>query len=89
MSRLADVREQIQAWIDHLNQYNDIAERDLRRWRDVLARGFARTLLSGSPARLGRHEFRIANLRELNGRESPTVLAVNKRIDMPESCVYL
>ena len=80
MSRLTEVRHQVEAWIDHLNQYNDIAERDLRRWRDVLARGFARTLLSGSPVRLGGHEFRIANLRELNGRENPTVMAINRRI---------
>jgi hypothetical protein len=52
VSRLTEVRNQVEAWIDHLNQYNDIAERDLRRWRDVLARGFARTLLGGSPARM-------------------------------------
>jgi hypothetical protein len=80
VSRLTEVRDEVEGWIDHLNQYNDLAERDLRRWRGVLARGFARTLLSGSPARLGGHEFRIVNLRELNGRESPTVMAVNKRI---------
>jgi len=80
VSRLTEVRDQVEAWIDHLNQYNDIAERDLRRWRDVLARGFARTLLSGSPVRLGGHEFRIANLRELNGRENPTVMAINRRL---------
>ncbi|HEV2689761.1 MAG TPA: hypothetical protein VGV35_14465 [Bryobacteraceae bacterium] len=81
MSKLADVREQIQAWIDHLNQYNDIAERSLRRYRNLsLSRAFARTLLVGEKARLGGHEFWIANLRELNGGEFPTVLAVNKRI---------
>ena len=81
MSKLADVREQIQAWIDHLNQYNDIAERSLRRYRDLsLSRAFARTLLAGEKARLGGHEFWIANLRELSGRESPTVIALNKRI---------
>lgn len=81
MSAKRKVRGQVQAWIDHLNQYNEIAERHVRRLSDVAyARGFARTLLAGERARLGGHEFRIANLRELNGREFPTVLAVNKRI---------
>ena len=81
MSRLSEVRGQVEAWIDHLNQYNEIAERKLRRLRDpAYAPGFARTLLAGERARLGGHEFRIADLRELNGREFPTVLAVNKRI---------
>jgi hypothetical protein len=81
VSRLTDVREQVEAWIDHLNQYNEIAERNVRRLRDpAYAGGFARTLLSGSPARLGGHEFRIVNLRELGGRENPTVMAINRRI---------
>jgi hypothetical protein len=81
VSQLTDVREEIQAWIDHLNQYNDIAERSLRRYRDLsLSRAFARTLLVGEKARLGGHESWIANLRELDGREFPTVMAVNKRI---------
>src|SRR5207302_8880234 len=79
--KLAEVREQVQAWIDHLNEYNDLAERDLRRFRDLpFARAFARTLLSGSRARLAGHEFLIATLRELNGREIPIVTAVNRRI---------
>ncbi|HUI56209.1 MAG TPA: hypothetical protein VLY04_14635 [Bryobacteraceae bacterium] len=81
MSRLTEVRGQVEAWIDHLNQYNEIAERHMRRLRDpAYAGGFARTLLAGERARLGGHEFWIANLRELNGREFPTVIAVNKRI---------
>jgi hypothetical protein len=81
VSKLADIREQIQAWIDHLNQYNEIAERNMRRLRDpAYASGFARTLLTGERARLGGHEFWIANLRELSGSESPTVIASNKRI---------
>jgi hypothetical protein len=75
------VRGQVQAWIDHLNQYNEIAERHVRRLRDAAyARGFARTLLAGEHARLGGHEFSIAAMRDLNGREFPTVMAVNKRI---------
>jgi len=81
VSKLADVREQIQAWIDHLNQYNDIAERSLRRYRDLsLSRAFARTLLAGEKARIGGHEFWIESFRELNGSESLTVMAVNRRI---------
>lgn len=81
MSRQTEVHGQVQAWIDHLNQYNEIAERHVQRLRDVAyARGFARTLLGGERARLGGHEFRIANLRELNGNEFPTVMAVNRRI---------
>ncbi|SPF56020.1 hypothetical protein SBA4_7660003 [Candidatus Sulfopaludibacter sp. SbA4] len=81
MLRLLDVREQVEAWIDHLNQYNDITERDLRRLREgVYARGFARSLLGGNRARLGGHEFWLADLRELNGHEFPTVMAVDKRI---------
>ncbi|HUA61173.1 MAG TPA: hypothetical protein VML19_20580, partial [Verrucomicrobiae bacterium] len=53
----------------------------MRRLRDpAYAGGFARTLLAGERARLGGHEFCITNLRELNGRELPTVMAVNKRI---------
>ena len=86
MSKLADVREQIQAWIDYLNQYSDIAERSLRRYRDlVLSRAFARTLLAGEKARLGGYEFWLASLRELNGREFPTVIAVNRRIRFPRN----
>ncbi len=81
MSRLTEVRGQVEAWIDHLNQYNEIAERKVRRLRDpAYAGGFARTILAGERARLGGHEFWIANLRELNGREFPTVMAINKRI---------
>jgi len=81
LSRLTDVRGQVEAWIDHLNQYGDVAERDLRRLRDgAYARAFARTLLDGSRARLGGHEFWMANLREVNGRELPTVMAANRRI---------
>jgi len=78
--RLSEVIGQAEAWIDHLNQYNDIAERDLRRWRNVLARGFSRTLIDGRRARLGGHEFWIAHIRELSGHEFPTVMAVNRRI---------
>ena len=81
MSLLSEVRAQVEAWIDHLNQYNDLAERDLRRLRNgAYARGFARSLLDGSRSRLAGHEFWIANLREVNGRESPTVMAANRRI---------
>lgn len=81
MSPLADIRGQVEAWIDHLNQYSEIAERNMRRLRDsAYADGFARTILGGERARLAGHEFRIANLRELDGREFPTVMAVNKRI---------
>jgi hypothetical protein len=81
VSRHTDVRRQVEAWIDHLNQYSEIAERKMRRLRDpAYAGGFARTLLAGEHARLGGHEFWIANLRELNGREFPTVMAVNRRI---------
>jgi hypothetical protein len=79
--KLAGVVWQVQAWIDHLNEYNEITERSFRRSRDArAAHAFARTLLEGNRARLGVHEFWIANLRELDGRESPTVMAVNKRI---------
>jgi hypothetical protein len=49
------------------------------------AGGFARTLLAGERARLGGHEFCIANLRELNGREVPTVMAVYNGFDARES----
>jgi hypothetical protein len=81
VSRLTEVRGEVEAWIDHLNQYSEIAERKVRRLRDpAYAGGFARTLLAGERARLGGHEFCITNLRELNGRELPTVMAVNKRI---------
>lgn len=81
MTNLAEVREQVQAWIDHLNEYNDIAERNLRRFRNVpFSRAFARTLLDGSRARLAGHEFWIANLREMDGREFPIVMAANRRI---------
>ena len=69
-----------------MNQYNDIAERSLRRYRDpVLSRAFARTLLAGEKARLGGHEFWLGNVRELDGREFPTVMAVNKRIQCPRN----
>ena len=81
MSRLTDVREQVEAWIDHLNQYSEISEKDIRRLHNVAyARAFAHMLLGGNRNRLGGHEFRIANLRETNGRGFPTVMAVNKRI---------
>jgi hypothetical protein len=81
VSQLTDVSGQVKAWIDHLNQYSDISERDIRRLRDgAYARAFARMLLGGNRNQLGGHEFWIANLRELDGRESPTVMAVNKRI---------
>ncbi|SPF55003.1 hypothetical protein SBA4_6790004 [Candidatus Sulfopaludibacter sp. SbA4] len=81
MSQLTDVRGQVEAWIDHLNQYSEISERDIRRLRDLAyARAFARMLLGGNRNRFGGHEFWIANLRELNGREFPTVMAVNRRI---------
>jgi hypothetical protein len=81
VSQLTDVRGQVEAWIDHLNQYSEISERDIRRLRDVAyARAFARMLLGGNRNRFGGHEFWIANLRELDGREVPTVMAVNRRI---------
>ncbi len=81
MSKLTEVREQIQAWIDHLNEYNDIAERDLRRFRELpFERALARTLLSGSRARLAGYEFWIAKLREVNGREFSMVMASNRRV---------
>lgn len=76
-----EVIGQVQAWIDHLNAYGEITERSIRRRRDPSAvRAFARTLLAGARGRLGGYDFWIANLRELNGHESPTVLAVNRRI---------
>jgi hypothetical protein len=81
VSRLTEVRGEVEAWIDHLNQYSEITERKVRRLRDpAYAGGFARTLLAGERARLGGHEFCITSLRELSGREFPTVMAVNKRI---------
>jgi hypothetical protein len=81
VSRLSEVRGQVEAWIDHLNQYSEIAERNMRRLRDpAYAGGFARTLLAGEHARIAGHEFWIGNLRELSGREFPTVMAVNRRI---------
>ena len=81
MLKLAEVIRQVRAWIDHLNEYNEITERSLRRSRDArVVDAFARTLLDGNRTRLGVHELWIASLRELNGREFPTVLAVNKRI---------
>jgi len=53
----------------------------MRRLRDAPAvEAFASTLLVGERARLGGHEFWIANLRELDGRDVPTVMAVNQRI---------
>ena len=58
----------------------------MRRLRDALAvEAFARTLLDGNRARLGVHEFWIANLRELNGHESPTVMAANRSIRCPQN----
>jgi hypothetical protein len=90
VSNLTDVREQVQEWIDYLNQYNDIAERDLRRFRDLsYARAFARALLAGGRNRLGGYEFSITNLRELNGHEFPTVLATNRRIRCVAACASL
>jgi Predicted nucleotide-binding protein containing TIR-like domain len=79
--QLADVIRQVRAWIDHLNAYNEITERSLRRYHDEPAvEGFARTLLDGNRARLAGYEFWIANLREVNGREFPAVMAASKRI---------
>jgi hypothetical protein len=79
--KLAEVSDQVEAWIDHLNQYNDISARSLRRYQDAaVSRAFAKTLLDGHRSRLGGHEFSVANLRELNGRDSPIVIAVNRRI---------
>jgi hypothetical protein len=79
--KLAEVIGQVQAWLDHLNAYSEITERGMRRLRDAPAvEAFASTLLVGERARLGGHEFSIANLRELDGREVPTVMAINRRI---------
>ena len=81
MSRRWEIRGEVEAWIDHLNQYNDITERDLRRLRDEpYARAFAQTLLEGRSARLAGHEFWVANLCEVNGREYPIVMATNRQI---------
>jgi len=81
---LAEVQGHVQAWLDHLNAYGEITERSMRRLRDAPAlESFARTLQQGNRARLGVHEFCIANLRELNGRESPTVMAANRSIRCP------
>jgi hypothetical protein len=81
VSQLTDVRSQVEAWIDHLNQYSEISEKDILRLHDrAYARAFARMLLAGNRNRFGGHEFWIANLRELNGREFPTVMAVDRRI---------
>jgi len=82
--KLTEVIGQVQAWLDHLNAYGEITERSMRRLRDAsAARAFARTLLDGNRARLGVHDFWIANLRELDGRESPTVMAANRGIRCP------
>jgi hypothetical protein len=82
--KLAEVIGQVQAWLDHLNAYGEITERRMRRLRDATAsEAFARTLLDGNRTRLGVHEFWIANLRELNGRESPAVMAANRGIRCP------
>jgi hypothetical protein len=82
--KLAEVTGQVHAWLDHLNAYGEITERSTRRLRDAPAlESFARTLQDGNRARLGVHEFWIANLRELNGRESPTVIAANRGIRCP------
>lgn len=81
MPPVSDVRAQVEAWIDHLNQYGELSERDLRQLRDrVYAPAFARTLLRENKARLVGHEFRIEHLRDLNGHEFPTVMAVNRWI---------
>lgn len=81
MLKLQEIAAQVQNWVDHLNQYSEITERSIRRYREPrAAEAFARTLLAGAPARLGGYDFRVANLRELNGRECPTVLAVTRRI---------
>ncbi len=58
----------------------------MRRLRDAAyATAFARMLLGGNRNRFGGHEFWIANLRELNGRDTPTVMAVNRRIRCPRT----
>jgi len=81
VSRLSDVRDQVEAWIDHLNQYSEISERNVRRLHDVAyASAFAHMLLDGKRNRFGGYEFRTVNLRELDGRESLTVMAVNRGI---------
>ncbi|HTS62581.1 MAG TPA: TIR domain-containing protein [Candidatus Acidoferrales bacterium] len=81
MSRLSDVRDQVEAWIDHLNQYSEISERNVRRLHDVAyASAFAHMLLDGKRNRFGGYEFRTVSLRELDGRESLTVMAVNRGI---------
>jgi hypothetical protein len=81
VANLSEVLDQVQGWIDHLNQYNDLNERSLRRYRDRSSgRAFARTLLDGRRATLANHEFWLADLRELNGHQFPTVMAANRRI---------
>ncbi len=81
MHQVSDVLDQVQSWIDYLNEYNQVAERALRRFRDPhYARAIEHSLLHGSRARLAGHEFSIATFRELNGREAQAVLAVNRRI---------
>jgi len=81
VARLTDVREQVEAWIDHLNQYSEISERNVRRLHDVAyASAFARMLLDGKRNRFGGYEFRVASLRELTGRAVPTVMAFDRRI---------
>ena len=86
MLKLTEIIGQVQAWLDHLNAYGEITQRSMRRLRDAsAARAFSRTLLGGNRARLGVHEFWIANLRELNGRESPTVMAANRGICCPRN----
>jgi hypothetical protein len=78
---IAEVIGQVRAWIDHLNAYNEITARSLRRYRDEPAvEGFGRSLLEGNRARLASYEFWLANLREVNGREVPVVMAASRRI---------
>jgi len=79
--KLTEVVAQVQNWVDHLNQYSEITERSIRRYREApAAEAFARTLLAGARGRLGGYDFRMARLRELDGREVPTVIGVNRRI---------
>ena len=85
MLKLTEVIRQVQAWLDYLNAYSEITERSVRRYQEPpAAEAFARTLLAGSRGRLGGYDFRIECLRELDGREFPTVIAVNRRIRCPQ-----
>jgi hypothetical protein len=79
--KLTEVVAQVQNWVDRLNQYSEITERSIRRYHEPpAAEAFARTLLAGARGRLGGYDFRIAHLRELDGREVATVIGVNRRI---------